>query len=164
MRRFQALVVLMVCCLAFSAFVGCSAQKEEPVMKTFENKNLSVSYPEGWNVSQEVGIEKESIPASVKIGIDYTQVELTNDAYMLITIDRNIKIQDFPEKPGDIRRNKMIGDVDFETITEIIEKDKSEIKYCFGKKDGNSITITTQYSENNKEMIEKILGTLKFKF
>lgn len=164
MRRFHALVILLVCCLAFSAFVGCGAQKEEPAMKTFENKNLSVSYPEGWSVSEEVDEENEFIPASVKIGIDYTQVELTNDAYMLITIDRNNKLQDFPEKPEDIRRNKIIGDIDFETITEIIEKDKSEIKYCFGKKDGNSITITMQYSENNKEMIEKILGTLKFKF
>lgn len=82
---------------------------------------------------------------------------------MQITIDRNIKKQDFPEKPGDIRRNKMIGDIDFETITEIIEKDKSEIMYCFGKKNGNSITITAQCTENNKEMVEKILGTLKFK-
>lgn len=164
MRRFQVLVILLVCGLAFSALVGCGAQKEEPAMKTFENKNLLVSYPDGWSTSEEVDEGNEFKPAFVTIAMD-AQKEKSDYANLQIVIVRNYKLPDtpIPLNPGEVRKNEEIGGVNFETFTETDEMDKWGTKNCYGNKNGNTIMITAMYSENNNESVEKILGTLKFK-
>jgi uncharacterized lipoprotein YehR (DUF1307 family) len=162
-RRFQYFTILLVCCLAFSALVGCGAQKEEPAMKNFENNNLSVSYPEGWSADESVDEENEFKPVTVSIGMDANE-EKSNYANLQIVIVRNYKLPDIPANPGEVRKNEEIGGINFETFTETDEKDKSGNKNFYGNKNGNTIMITAMYSEINKETVEKILGTLKFKF
>lgn len=162
MRRFQALVILLVCCLAFSALIGCGAQKEEPAMKTFENKNLSVSYPEGWSADESVDEKNEFKVAYVSISMD-AQGDPSDYADLQISIAKNYTLPDIPANPGEVRKNEKIGGIDFVTFTETKEKDKSGIKSCYGNKNGDTIMIDAMYSENNKEIVEKILGTLKFK-
>lgn len=164
MRRFPVLIVAVVCCLVLSALVGCGAQKEEPKMKIFENKNLSVSYPEGWSAGETVDDKNEFKPEFVSITLDAQAEQISDDAYIQITIVKDYKMPDFPVKPEDVIKNEKIGSVDFVTFTETNEKDKSEIKYCVGNKDGYSINITAQYSEKNKQIVEKVISTLKFKF
>lgn len=158
MRKFHVLVILLVCCLAFSVFVGCRAEKEEPAMKTFENKNLSVSYPEGWNTREYGEKENEIVSMSIKSTGDPENIALIE-----ILIRKNYTLPDLSGNPGAKRANEMIDGVDFVTFTETNEANKVETKICKANRNGDTIGILAIYSENNKDLVEKILGTLKFK-
>ncbi len=162
MKRFPVMFVAVVCCLVLSALVGCGVQKEkseEPKMKTFENKNLSVDYPEDWNAGEHGGNESDIVSISNNaIG------ELENRAIVEVMIRKNYKLPDLSSNPGAIRANEKIGGIDFVTFTESKEADKSETKICYTERNGDTIAILAVYTENNKEMVEKIIGTMKFKF
>lgn len=163
MRRFQVLVILLVCCLAFSTFVGCGTQKEEPAMKTFENKNLSVSYPEDWKIKESVSDLNEEVLEVVSIFFE--QPEKTSDkAEINIMINKNFIMPDLPSRPRSERTNEKIGGIDFVVFTDSKVLEGTIIKDCIGRKDRDTIGIMSTYSENVKETVEKILGTLKFKF
>lgn len=159
MKRFPVMFVAVVCCLVLSALVGCGVQKEEPKMKTFENKNLTVDYPEGWSAGDRSENESEFVSLSPK-----SASEPENKAFVEVMIRKNYKLPDLSSNPGAIRANEKIDGIDFVTLTERKEADKSETKICYTERNGDTIAILAVYTENNKEMVEKIIGTLKFKF
>lgn len=158
MRRFQALVILLVCCFVSSAFVGCGAQKEEPAMKTFENKNLSVSLPNGWSIGEDM-IDLDEV---VSIRLEQPE-KSTNNTVINIMIRKNFTMPDLPSKPGSERINERIGGIDFVVFKDNRETEDKKIDSYYGKKNRDIIAILTIYSKNNKEMVERIIETLNFK-
>jgi hypothetical protein len=149
----------MICCLVFSALIGCGAQKEELKMKTFENKNLSVDYPEGWSAGDYESYDKREV-----VAIKFEPLENPGKGILVdISISNNHDIADFPISSRDVREDEKIGGIDFVSYTQKI-KQTIEIKLCSAKKKGKTIVIALWYPEKEKITVEKILGTLKFKF
>lgn len=158
MRRFQVLVILLVCCRAFSVIVGCGAQKKEPAMKTFENKNLSVSLPEGWSIGEDM-IDLDEV---VSIRLEQSEKSISN-AVINIMIRKNFTMPDLPSNPGSERTNEKIGGIDFVVFKDNRDTEEKKIDSYYGQKNRDTIAIMTIYSKNNKEKVERIIETLNFK-
>ncbi len=159
MFRFRTLTNLMVCCLVLSVFAGCGAQKEEPTMKTFENKNLSVDYPEGWSAGDYESYDKREV-----VAIKFEPLENPGQGILVdISISKNHDIANFPISSKAVRNDEKIGGIDFVSYTNEI-KQTVESKLCSAKNKGKTIVIALWYPVKDKIMIEKIIGTMKFKF